>query len=49
MFKPPFLTEMEAINDCVNSIYQLKNMGVPAVDLEIMTIQEETLVYKLWE
>jgi radical SAM enzyme (TIGR01210 family) len=49
LVKPPFLTESEAIHDVVATIDYLSELGVPAADLEAMTIEEGTLVHRLWQ
>ena len=48
LLKPPFLTEQEAIDDIVNSVKGLRELGVHKIDCESMTIQKHTLVEELW-
>jgi archaeosine synthase beta-subunit len=49
LFKPPFLTEREAIDDFINSVSQLNQMGVHNINCETMTVEEYTLVHQLWK
>ncbi|MEM5776632.1 MAG: hypothetical protein AAGU05_16630, partial [Anaerolineaceae bacterium] len=49
LFKPPFLTETEAIEDIVLSYRQIRDMGVERINIETMTIEKQTLVYRLWQ
>jgi archaeosine synthase beta-subunit len=49
LFKPPFLTEKEAINDVIDSYNGLKQMGVDRINCETMTVEEHTLIYQLWK
>lgn len=46
--KPPFLTEQEAILDMVKSCRELYQKGIKKIDLEVMTIEDKTLVHALW-
>jgi len=48
LLKPPFLTEQEAIDDIVNSVKALRELGVNKIDCESMTIQKHTIVEELW-
>jgi len=48
LFKPPFLTEQEAIDDFVSTVKALRELGVHEIDCESMTIQKHTLVEELW-
>ena len=48
LLKPPFITEKEMINDFLHSYWHLKKMGVNRIDCETMTIEEHTLVFRLW-
>lgn len=48
LLKPPFLTEREAINESVKTIEECFRVGVNAVSLEPMSIQEWTIVEYLW-
>lgn len=49
LLKPPFLTEREALEDSVNSVVQLYQLGVERVDCETMTVERHTLVHELWK
>lgn len=49
LLKPPFLTEKEAIDDFISSYIQLNQMGVRRIDCETMTVEEHTLVHRLWQ
>lgn len=48
LFKPLFMTEIAAIDDCVESISYLKNLGVDSISINPMNIQRFTLVERLW-
>lgn len=48
LLKPPFLTEREAIDEAIRTIQECFRIGVDAVSLEAMSIQEWTLVEYLW-
>jgi hypothetical protein len=48
LFKPPFLTEQESIDDFVHTVKALRELGVTEIDCESMTIQKHTLVEELW-
>ncbi|MFX1327283.1 MAG: archaeosine biosynthesis radical SAM protein RaSEA [Promethearchaeota archaeon] len=48
MFKPLFLNEQAAIDDCSFSIKVLKDLGVNSISINPMNIQKGTLVEYLW-
>jgi len=48
LFKPPFLNEQGAIDDCVKSIITLNNLGVDTISINPLNIQKGTLVEYLW-
>lgn len=47
LFKPPFLTESEAIDDLTESISKVSS-GCNTVSINPMNVQKDTLVEKLW-
>lgn len=49
LFKPPFLKEIEAIEDCISSALDAEKAGAARVSINPMNIQRATLVEKLWE
>lgn len=49
MVKPPFLTESQAIDDVVNTFAYLERFNLQRIDLELATIEKNTLVHELWE
>ena len=49
LFKPPFLREIEAIEDCINSALDAEKAGARRISVNPMNIQKATLVEKLWE
>lgn len=49
MLKPPFLSEMEAINDYVESLQYLEQFNLNRIDMELPTIEKYTLMYELWK
>ena len=49
LFKPPFLTEKESINDVLNTIDYLVSNGIHSADLEIATVMKYTLLHELWK
>lgn len=49
LFKPPFLTEKEAIDDYVSSLKYLDQFNLKRIDMEILTIERDTFAYLLWE
>ncbi|MFX0148640.1 MAG: archaeosine biosynthesis radical SAM protein RaSEA [Candidatus Hodarchaeota archaeon] len=48
LFKPPFLNEQGAIDDCVKSIITLNNLGIDTISINPLNIQKGTLVEYLW-
>ncbi|MFX1503642.1 MAG: archaeosine biosynthesis radical SAM protein RaSEA [Promethearchaeota archaeon] len=48
LFKPPFLNEQAAIDDCSYSIKTLVNLEVNSISINPMNIQKGTLVEYLW-
>lgn len=48
LFKPLFLNEQAAIDDCSNSIQILKSLGVNSISINPMNIQKGTLTEYLW-
>ena len=48
LFKPPFLNEQAAIDDCSYSIKELIKLGVNSISINPMNIQKGTLVEYLW-
>jgi radical SAM enzyme (TIGR01210 family) len=48
LFKPPFLNEQAAIDDCSYSIKTLVDLGVNSISINPMNIQKGTLVEHLW-
>ena len=48
LFKPPFLNEQAAIDDCSNSIRSLINLKVNSISINPMNVQRNTLVEYLW-
>lgn len=49
ILKPIFLTENEAIQDYVESLKYLEQFNLSRIDMEIMTIEKNTLTYLLWK
>jgi hypothetical protein len=49
IFKPPFLTEKEAIVDYFNSLQYLDPLRLKRIDMEILTIERDTLAELLWK
>ncbi len=49
LFKPPFLTELEAIEDMVSSIRDLINIGVSRITITPLSVQNQTLTKFLLE
>lgn len=49
LFKPPFLTEQEAIMDVLSTIRYCVRNGIHACDLEVTTVEKNTVVYELWK
>ncbi len=48
LFKPPFLNEQAAIDDCTNSIKVLTNLKINSISINPMNIQKGTLIENLW-
>ena len=48
LFKPPFLNEHAAIDDCLNSIEKLIDLKVNTISINPTNIQKDTLVELLW-
>jgi len=48
LFKPPFLNEQAAIDDCLNSIKTLIDLGVNSISINPTNIQKGTLLELLW-
>ncbi|MFX1315969.1 MAG: archaeosine biosynthesis radical SAM protein RaSEA [Promethearchaeota archaeon] len=48
LFKPPFVNEQGAIDDCVNSIKKLMNLKVNSISINPLNIQKNTLTEYLW-
>ncbi|MFW9937200.1 MAG: archaeosine biosynthesis radical SAM protein RaSEA [Candidatus Thorarchaeota archaeon] len=48
LFKPPFLNEYAAIDDCLNSIEKLIHLKVDTISINPTNIQKDTLVELLW-
>lgn len=49
LLKPPFLTEQEAISDVVKTIGYLHARGIHSMDLEVTTVEKNTVVHELWK
>jgi len=49
IIKPPYLTELEAIHDYVESLLYLEQFHFQRIDMELPTIEKDTLVYELWQ
>jgi len=49
LFKPPFMSEESAIDDCINSIKTLIDMQVNTISINPVNIQRGTLVEYLWQ
>ncbi|MFQ5979803.1 MAG: archaeosine biosynthesis radical SAM protein RaSEA [Candidatus Heimdallarchaeota archaeon] len=49
LLKPPFLTEAEAISDCVSSALYAERIGVDEVSINPVNVQRNTLLEKLWK
>lgn len=47
--KPPFLTEAEAIEDYINSLQYLEQFHVKRIDMELASVEKNTLVYDMWK
>lgn len=48
LLKPPFLTEAEAISDCVSSAVYAESIGVDEISINPVNIQRKTLLESLW-
>ena len=48
LFKPPFLTEKEAIADTIQSTIDSIKVGARTISINPVNIQNGTLVFKLW-
>ena len=48
LVKPPFLTELEAIEDCLATVQYLSALEPVQIDLEAMTVEKGTLTQALW-
>jgi hypothetical protein len=48
MIKPPFLTEAEMIEDAVETIRYVDDLGAEEIHFEPVTVQQHTLMYYLW-
>jgi radical SAM enzyme (TIGR01210 family) len=48
LFKPPFLNETGAIDDCINSIRTLIDLKINTISINPLNIQRGTLVEYLW-
>jgi len=48
LFKPPFLTEQAAIDDCSKSIQTLIQLGVNSISVNPVNIQKGSLTENLW-
>ncbi len=48
LFKPPFLNEQTAIDDCVSSIQKLAELKVNTISINPLNIQKNSLVEYLW-
>ena len=48
LFKPPFLNEIGAIDDCENSIKTLINLNINTISINPLNIQKGSLVEHLW-
>jgi len=49
LVKPPFLTEAEAIDDIMQTISYCISRGINYVDLEVTTVEKNTVVHELWK
>ncbi len=49
LLKPPFLTERDAIEDCIKSAMYCSQLGVDKISINPMNIQKFTLVEYLWK
>ena len=49
LVKPPFLAEGEAIDDILQTISYCVSRGIDYVDLEVTTVEKNTVVHELWK
>ncbi|KAF5032718.1 hypothetical protein DSECCO2_614280 [anaerobic digester metagenome] len=49
LVKPPFLAEGEAIDDILQTISYCVSRGIDSVDLEVTTVEKNTVVHELWK
>jgi radical SAM enzyme (TIGR01210 family) len=49
LLKPPFLTERESVEDLLATIRYLAAKQIRDIDLEVMTVEQNTVVYNLWK
>lgn len=49
LVKPPFLTEAEAVRDIVETVAYCVSKGIDYVDLEVTTVEKNTVVHELWK
>ncbi|MGV9200358.1 MAG: archaeosine biosynthesis radical SAM protein RaSEA, partial [Promethearchaeia archaeon] len=49
LFKPPFLNEHAAINDCVHSVTTLKTMDINTISINPVNIQKGSYIEYLWQ
>ena len=49
MFKPPFLTESEAVLDMLNTFHFQNGTVADRIDIELPAIQKNTLMHSLWK
>ena len=47
--KPPFLSEKEAIKDCISSAIDVSKVGINTISFNPCTIHKGTLIEKLWK
>ncbi|MFX1312893.1 MAG: archaeosine biosynthesis radical SAM protein RaSEA [Promethearchaeota archaeon] len=48
LFKPPFLNEQAAIDDCIHSIRKLIELNINTISINPLNVQKGTLVEYLW-
>jgi radical SAM enzyme (TIGR01210 family) len=49
LFKPPFLNEISAIDDCIASIKKMIELKVSTISINPVNVQKGTLVEYLWK
>jgi radical SAM enzyme (TIGR01210 family) len=49
LFKPPFLNESSAVDDCVTSIKKMIELNIDTISINPVNIQKGTLVEYLWK